>query len=65
MNYLAVLDKLLYFIQKWFKRREELTWQKEQDELEASPAEWFDTHFDGMSAMPADDKTIQTNSTDK
>ena len=64
ISFLAVLDKLLLFIQVWYKKQEEKKRQKEQDELEASPADWFTEHFnDGV--LPTDDKAKQTNSTDK
>lgn len=64
ISFLAVLDKLLLFIQVWYRKQEEKKWQKEQDELEASTADWFDEHFnDGV--LPTDDKAKQANSTDK
>ena len=52
-------------MQKLWKAHQEKKWQKENDKLEASPADWFEQHFDGVSTMPTDDKTEQTNITDK
>jgi hypothetical protein len=57
----AFLDKVFFFLQKLWKAHNEKKWQKEQDELEASPAEWFESHFDGMPTMSHDDKTKQTH----
>ena len=64
MNFVAVLDKLLFFLQKWWKNYEDKKRQTEHDNLEASPADWFESHFDGVSHLPSDDKTQQTNPTD-
>lgn len=64
ISFLAVLDKLLLFVEVWYKKQEEKKWQKEQNELEASPADWFDEHFsDGV--LPTDDKAKSSDSTDK
>ena len=65
MNLLALLDKVFFFLQKLWKSHNEKKWQKEHDDLEASPADWFDEHFDGMSAMPTDDKAEQANTEGK
>ena len=65
MNLVALLDKVFFFLQKLWKSYNEKKWQKEHDDLEASPADWFDEHFDGMSAMPTDDKAEQTNTEGK
>ena len=59
----AFLDKLFFFIQKLWKQHNEKEWQKEQDVLEESPADWFEQHFDGMSSLPTNDKTKQTDFT--
>lgn len=64
ISFLAVLDKLLLFIQVWYKKQKEKKWQKEQNELESNPAEWFDRHFSG-GVLHTDDKTKQTDITDK
>lgn len=64
ISFLAVLDKLLLFIQVWYKKQKEKKWQKEQNELEGNPAEWFDRHFSG-GVLHTDDKTKQTDITDK
>ena len=64
ISFLAVLDKLLLFIQVWYKKQEEKKRQKEQYELEASPADWFTEHFDD-GVLSSDDQAKQTNSTDK
>ena len=64
ISFLAVLNKLLLFVEVWYKQQKAKKWQKEQNELEASPADWFDEHFnDGV--LPTDDKAKQANSTDK
>jgi hypothetical protein len=65
MNFIALLDKVFFFLQKLWKSYNEKKSQKEYDDLEASPADWFDNHFDGMSAMPSNDKTQQTNTESK
>jgi len=65
MNLVALLDKIFFFLQKLWKSHNEKKWQKEHDELEASPADWFDEHFDGMPAMPSDDKAEQANTEGK
>jgi hypothetical protein len=57
----AFLDKLFFFLQKLWKQHNEKKWQKEQDELEASPADWFEHHFDGLPTLPTDDKAKQAN----
>ena len=64
-NLLLFLDKAFFFLQKLWKAHQEKKWQKENDTLEASPADWFEQHFNGVSTMPTDDKTEQTNITDK
>lgn len=64
ISFLAVLDKLLLFVEVWYKKQKEKKWQKEQNELEASPADWFDEHFN-VGVLPTDDKAKQANSTDK
>ena len=64
ISFLAVLDKLLLFIQVWYKKQEEKKRQKDQNELEANPADWFTEHFnDGL--LPSDDQTKSSDSTDK
>ena len=40
--FFRLLDKLISSIENRKK-------QDERDELEASPADWFDEHFDGVS----------------
>lgn len=45
--FLRLLDKLISTIQT---RKN----QDERDNLEASPAEWFDNHFDGVSPDNSD-----------
>lgn len=64
MNFLGVLDKLLSLLQVWFAKRENEKFQEEQDELEATPADWFEHHFDGMPALPANQETAKTYSGD-
>ena len=61
MNLVALLDKIFFFLQKLWKSHNEKKWQKEHDDLEASPADWFDNHFDGMPTMPTDDKAKQAD----
>ena len=64
--FLAVLDKLLGFLQTWYKKQQETKWQKEIDDLENSPADWFEQHFDGVSEKLRDNgQTPKTNSEDK
>ncbi len=65
MNLVALLDKVFFFLQKLWKSHNEKKWQKEHDDLEASPADWFDEHFDGVSTMPTDDKAEQANTEGK
>jgi hypothetical protein len=65
ISFFAVLDKLFSFLQVYLKKKEEAKWQKEQDDVEASPADWFDSHFDGMPTMPSDDKAEQANPENK
>lgn len=64
-SFVAFLDKVFFFLQKLWKQHNEKKWQKEQDELEANPAEWFEHHFDGVSTLPTDDKAKQTNTENK
>ena len=64
MSFLGVLDKLLSLLQVWYAKREQDKFQKEQDELEASPANWFEHHFDGMPALPTNQETAKTNISD-
>lgn len=65
MNLVALLDKVFFFLQKMWKSYNEKKLQKEYDALEASPADWFDGHFDGMSTLPTDDKAEQANTESK
>ena len=61
MNLVALLDKVFFFLQQLWKSHNEKKLQKEHDDLEASPADWFDEHFDGVSTLPTDDKTKQAD----
>lgn len=65
MNLVALLDKLFFFLQKLWKSHNEKEWQNEQDDLEASPHDWFNEHFGGVSAMPTDDKAEQADTESK
>jgi len=64
-SFFALLDKVFFFLQKLWQQHKEKEWQKEQNELEATPADWFEQHFDGLPTLPADDKAKQTNITNK
>ena len=63
-SFFALLDKVFFFLQKLWQQHKEKEWQKEQNELEGNPAEWFDRHFSG-GVLHTDDKTEQTDITDK
>lgn len=62
MSFFAVLDKLLTMLQSWMARQEQSKQQEDRDELENNPADWFEHHFDGLSAdnQQSNDKTNKT-----
>lgn len=39
-----ILSLVDYFFRQWHEQKR----QKERDELEANPAAWFESHFDGV-----------------
>jgi hypothetical protein len=57
---IAVLDRLLALLQGWVARQEHKKAQEARDALEQNPADWFDTHFNGVRT----DSTSKTDKTD-
>lgn len=58
------MDKAFFFLQKLWKAHQEKKWQQEHDNLEASPADWFESHFNGLPNVPSNDKAKQALPTD-
>jgi hypothetical protein len=58
---MKALEILLRLIDKFLLALQNKKNQEAMDELEANPAEWFNSHFDGMPTMSNDDKTKQTH----
>jgi len=65
ISFLAVIDKLLTFLDRWVALQKEKKAQKEYDELEANPADWFDNHFGSVSDESNKTESTKTNSGDK
>jgi hypothetical protein len=57
-----IIDRLLMIFVKWAVKREQLNAQRNRDELQKDPADWFADHF---NSVPTDaNKTDQTNASD-
>jgi hypothetical protein len=65
ISFLAVIDKLLTFLDRWVALQKEKKAQKEYDELEANPADWFDNHFSGLSDESSKAESTKANASDK
>lgn len=49
MQFAAVLNKLLTFVEFLFARWKKADAQKQRDQVERNPYGWFSTHFNGVS----------------
>jgi len=65
ISFISVIDKLLTFLDRWVALQKEKKAQKEYNELEANPADWFDNHFDGLSDESDKTEPTKTNISDK
>jgi hypothetical protein len=61
-NIIAIFDRLLLLIVKWAVQREQLKAQRNRDELQKNPADWFVGHFNSVPANT--DQTDQANTSD-
>jgi predicted KAP-like P-loop ATPase len=60
MQFAALLNKLLSFVELLIARWKKADAQKQRDQVERDPHGWFDTHFNGVS-----DTNNQTTSADQ
>ena len=58
---IAVIDKLLTFLQGWVARQEHKKAQETRDAIDQNPADWFDTHFSNGVRTDKPSKTDETN----
>ena len=65
ISLISIIDKLLTFLDRWVALQKEKKAQKEYDELEANPADWFDNHFSGLSDESDKTEPTKTNISDK
>lgn len=49
MQFAALLNKLLSFVELLIARWKKADAQKQRDQIERDPHGWFDTHFNGLS----------------
>jgi hypothetical protein len=62
---ISILDRLLFLLTKWAVQREQVKAQRNRDELQKNPANWFDNHFNGMPTIPSQtDQANQANTSD-
>jgi uncharacterized protein YkuJ len=45
---LNIIDRLLALYQEWAAKKEQKDVQKESEQIEAAPADWFEQHFDSL-----------------
>lgn len=54
---LNIIDKLLTFYKEWVAKKELENVQKESEQIETAPADWFEQHFDSLHTYH--DKTVR------